>query len=69
MTLRKTVVFMVGAFVACVAELEICARLAAGTEHFEAYLHELEEVIRDAAHANKEAPARDKTRAQGWAPA
>jgi len=47
----------------------LCRITPAGLERFQAYLHELEKVIRDAAHANKEAPARDKTRAQGWAPA
>lgn len=47
----------------------LCRITPAGLERFQAYLHELEKVIRDAADANKAAPSHDETRVERWAPA
>ena len=47
----------------------LCRITPAGLKRFKAYLHELEKVIRDAAHADEELPFPNKTKAQGWAPA
>lgn len=46
----------------------LCRITPAGLKRFEAYLRELEKVIRDAAHANKEARSHKKARAERWAP-
>lgn len=46
----------------------LCRITPAGLKRFKAYLHELEKVIRDAAHADEEARSRNKTRVERWAP-
>ena len=47
----------------------LCRITPAGLERFQAYLHELEKIIKDAAHANKKAPSATTTRAKRWVPA
>ena len=47
----------------------LCRITGAGLKRFQAYLQELEKVIRDAARANQAAPSRAKTRAACWTPA
>ena len=47
----------------------LCRITPAGLERFQAYLRELEKVIRDAAVEHEEAPAGDDPRAEHWAPA
>ena len=47
----------------------LCRITPAGLERFQAYLRELEQVIRDAADADEEAPSHNAARTQRWAPA
>jgi DNA-binding MarR family transcriptional regulator len=53
----------------------LCRITPAGLKRFEAYLQELEKVVRDAAAARdaaeamEKAPSRDKAWAEGWVPA
>lgn len=46
----------------------LCRITAEGLERFQAYLKELENVIRDAAATEKAESAREKIRSDGWAP-
>ena len=47
----------------------LCRITPAGLDRFQAYLHELEKVIRDAARASEKAPCATTTTAQRWVPA
>ena len=47
----------------------LCRITPAGLERFQAYLRELEKIIRDAAHANEKAPSAKTTLAKRWVPA
>jgi DNA-binding MarR family transcriptional regulator len=46
----------------------LCRITPAGLERFKAYLHELEKVVRDAAHANQAAPFHGKISPKCWSP-
>jgi len=46
----------------------LCRITPAGLERFQAYLHELEKVIRDAANVDKKASSHNKTMAERLAP-
>jgi len=47
----------------------LCRITPAGLKRFQEYLRELENVIRDAARADRKAPVPDKIRGKGWSPA